>query len=492
MINKSFNKKIVFKVGIKHKMTQKISQAPLAIAQLTNQKIVVLGAGLTGLSCVRYLTKNGLTCSVNDNRDNAVNIDDFKQEFPHTALTLGRWDKTLIASADVLLVSPGIDTSIADIAKQISKNCIVAGDVELYCQNNNTAILAVTGSNGKSTVVSLLAFLGQRLGKKVELGGNIGVPVLEQSHKSLDCLVLELSSFQLETLRSMKAIAATVLNVSDDHLDRHKTLENYAAIKRGIYQQCQTAITNRDDVNTQLVGKAQKSLSFGSDAALDGHFGMLVIDGQRQLMLGSMPLIGVNQLPIAGLHNALNCLAVLALGHSAGWPLDEMLTHLVEFKGLAHRCQLISTYNNVQWINDSKATNVGATFAAIEGLAAMMSEHNNLYVIAGGDGKGADFSPLTNVFSKDVSHVFTLGKDGDEIAAVANKVQIKNSKVTGIEQAINILGNIVKSGDVVLLSPACASIDMFKNFAERGEVFVNAVNKLSGENKIPSLPEENS
>lgn len=472
-------------------MTQKNSQAPLAIAQLTTQKIVVLGAGLTGLSCVRYLAKNGLTCSVNDSRDNAVNIDAFKQEFPHTSLTLGGWDKTLIASADVLLVSPGIDTSVADIAKQIRKNCIVAGDVELYCQNNNTAILAVTGSNGKSTVVSLLAFLGQKLGKKVELGGNIGVPVLEQSQKSLDCLILELSSFQLETLRSMKAIAATVLNVSDDHLDRHKTLENYAAIKRGIYQQCQTAVTNRDDINTQHVGKAQQSLSFGSDVALEGHFGMSVIDGQRQLMFGSMPLISVNQLPIAGLHNALNCLAVLALGHSAGWPLDQMLAHLVEFKGLAHRCQLISTYKNVQWINDSKATNVGATLAAIEGLAAMMSVDNNLYVIAGGDGKGADFSPLINVFSKDVSHVFTLGKDGDEVAAVADKAQIKNSKVTRIEQAINILGNIVKPGDVVLLSPACASIDMFKNFAERGEVFVNAVNKLSGENKTASLSEEN-
>ncbi|TWX56944.1 UDP-N-acetylmuramoyl-L-alanine--D-glutamate ligase [Colwellia hornerae] len=472
-------------------MTQKDSQAPLALAQLTAKKIVVLGAGLTGLSCVRYLAKNGLSCSVNDSRDHAVNINEFQQDFPNTALTLGRWDKKLIASADVLLVSPGIDTSIADIAEQISNHCIVAGDVELYCQNNHTAILAVTGSNGKSTVVSLLAFIGQKLAKKVELGGNIGVPVLEQSHKSLDCLVLELSSFQLETLRSMNAIAATVLNVSDDHLDRHKTLGNYAAIKQGIYQQCQTAITNRDDVNTQLTGNAQQSRSFGSDAALEGDFGMAVIDGQRQLMFGSMPLIGVNQLPIAGLHNALNCLAVLALGHSAGWPLDEMLTHLVEFKGLAHRCQLISTYRNVQWINDSKATNVGATLAAIEGLAAMMSADNNLYVIAGGDGKGADFSPLESVFSKDVSHVFTLGKDGDEVAAIANKAQIKNSKVSSIEVAINTLSNIVKSGDVVLLSPACASIDMFKNFAERGEFFVNAVNKLSLENKTPSLREVN-
>jgi UDP-N-acetylmuramoylalanine--D-glutamate ligase len=467
-------------------MKQQTSQAPLALAQLTTKKIVILGAGLTGLSCVRYLKENDLTCFVNDSRDNAVNVEFFQQEFPKASLTLGGWDKALIASADILLVSPGIDTSIADIADQINENCIVAGDVELYCQNSSTPILAVTGSNGKSTVVSLLSFIGKKLGKSVELGGNIGVPVLEQSKKTLDYLVLELSSFQLETLQSMNAIAATVLNVSDDHLDRHKTLENYIAIKQSIYKQCKTAVINRDDANTHVTDTTKNIISFGIGLASEGHFGLEVIAGKSQLMFGSTPLIAVDELPIAGLHNALNCLAVLALGYSAGWPIKEMLAHMVKFEGLAHRCQLVSKYKNVQWINDSKATNVGATFAAIEGLSAIMSADSNLYIIAGGDGKGADFSPLQSVISKYVAGVYTLGKDGDEVALLAREAQTTSRKVKTIEEAVNALNIIIKSGDIVLLSPACASIDMFKNFAERGNVFVRAIKNISSGNETQS------
>ena len=470
-------------------MKQKTSQTPLALAQLTAKKIVVLGAGLTGLSCVRFLKENGLTCSVNDSRDNAVSVEVFQQEFPKVSLVLGGWDTALIASADILLVSPGIDTSIAIIADAVNENCIVAGDVELYCQNSNTPILAVTGSNGKSTVVSLLAFIGKKLGKNVELGGNIGVPVLEQIQKTIDCLVLELSSFQLETLHSMNAIGATVLNISDDHLDRHKTLENYITIKQSIYNQCQTAVINRDDANTHVVDKNRNIVSFGKGTAAKGHFGLEVIEGKTQLMFGSTALIAVDELPIAGLHNALNCLAVLALGYSADWPIKDMLIHLVKFEGLAHRCQLVSKYKNVQWINDSKATNVGATLAAIEGLAAIMSPDNNLYVIAGGDGKGADFIPLQSVLSKHISQVYTLGKDGNEIALLASKAQTASRKVSSIEEAVKALDHVVKSGDIVLLSPACASIDMFKNFAERGNVFVNAVHAISSNNETQTLGE---
>jgi len=454
-------------------MTKQNTQAPLAIAQLLTQKIVVLGAGLTGLSCVRYLIKNGLNCTVNDSRSNAVSVEAFKSEFPDTTLVLGDWNKTLISSADVLLVSPGIDTSNSNIANQISPHCIVAGDVELYCQNHNTPILAVTGSNGKSTVVSLLAFIGEQLGKSVELGGNIGVPVLEQGEKELDCLVLELSSFQLETLQSMKAIAATVLNVSDDHLDRHKTLENYARIKQNIFPQSQTAIINRDDAYT-TAGAHQNIISFGSDSAKEGDFGLEVIADKVHLMFGSTALIAVNDLPIAGLHNAMNCLSALALGYCAGWPITEMLAHLVKFKGLAHRCQLVSKYNDVQWINDSKATNVGATLAAIAGLSATILPENNLYLIAGGDGKGANFTPLQSVFTEHVAQVYTLGKDGDEIAALVNN----SIKVNTIEAAVCHVNEYVKAGDIVLLSPACASIDMFKNFSERGNVFIDAVKSL--------------
>ena len=467
-------------------MTQKNTQAPLAIAQLTAKKIVVLGAGLTGLSCVRYLIENGLACAVNDSRSNAISVESFEKEFPETTLVLGDWDTALISSADILLVSPGIDTSKSEIANQVSQHCIVAGDVELYCQNHNTPIVAVTGSNGKSTVVSLLAFIGEQLGKRVELGGNIGVPVLEQSEKELDCLVLELSSFQLETLQSMNAIAATVLNVSDDHLDRHKTLENYAKIKQNIYPQCQTAIINRDDTYT-TASSHNNIISFGSDSAKDGSFGLETIAGKVQLMFGSTSLIGVNELPIAGLHNAMNCLAALALGYSAGWPLTGMLEHLINFNGLSHRCQLVSQYNDVQWINDSKATNVGATLAAIAGLSATISPENNLYLIAGGDGKGADFLPLKSVMAKHVAKVYTLGKDGDEIAVLVNNP----IQVNSIEAAVCHVSEYAQAGDVVLLSPACASIDMFKNFAERGKVFIDAVKSLQNGQSIKVIKGRN-
>jgi len=450
-------------------MTQQHSQTPLTIAQLTAKKIVVLGAGLTGLSCVRYLINNGLSCAVNDSRANAVSVESFEAEFPETKLKLGDWNKALIGTADILLVSPGIDTSISDIANQISPHCIVAGDIELYSQNHNTPILAVTGSNGKSTVVSLLAFIGKQLGKRVELGGNIGVPVLEQSEKNLDCLVLELSSFQLETLRSMKAIAATVLNVSDDHLDRHKTLENYAKIKQDIYPQCQTAIINRDDAYTAATHK--NIVSFGNGPAKDGHFGLETISGKVQLMFGSTSLIAVNQLPIAGLHNAMNCLAVLALGYSAGWPLTEMLSHLVKFNGLAHRCQLVSNHNNVQWINDSKATNVGATLAAIAGLSATIAPESNLYLIAGGDGKGADFATLTPYFNKYVKKLVCLGKDSEQISSLIDDAL----KVKTMTEAVCSAFEQAKPGDIVLLAPACSSLDMYANFMARGDDFSQLV-----------------
>jgi UDP-N-acetylmuramoylalanine--D-glutamate ligase len=454
----------------------------LAIANIQNKRIVVLGAGLTGLSCVRFLHKHNIVCSVIDSRENAINRAEFEQEFSGVDLTLGHWDESIISSAEILLVSPGIDTSAIEIKRAINQNCIVAGDVELFCQNNSSPILAITGSNGKSTVVSMLAFIGKSLGYDVELGGNIGVPVLERSAEQLDCLVLELSSFQLETLTSMNAVGATVLNVSDDHLDRHKTLANYAAIKQRIYQQCKTAVVNRDDKLT--LTEQTPYISFGHDEPEIGHFGLAEHESAHQgtetyLMFGQQKLIAVNALPLAGLHNALNSLAVLALGHSIGWSIEEMLNQLVKFKGLAHRCQLVANINNVQWINDSKATNVGATLAAIEGLSQVMPAANKLYLIAGGDGKGADFSPLKQAITNNVSHVFTLGKDGDEIKALSENCPSVNSvSVSSIEEAINAANKLVKPGDVVLLSPACASIDMFKNFMERGQVFINAVQLL--------------
>jgi UDP-N-acetylmuramoylalanine--D-glutamate ligase len=442
------------------------------IATLKNKQILVLGAGLTGMSCVRFLAKHQLACHLNDSRENIINSEEFLQSFPDCSLQLGAWNQALIKNAQVILVSPGIDLAAEGLLEIISSDCQVMGDVELFCQITNKPILAVTGSNGKSTLVSLLAHIGTSLGKNVALGGNIGMPVLEQLSEEIDCYILELSSFQLETLKSMKAVAASVLNVSDDHLDRHLTIENYSAIKQRIFQQCDTAVINRDDklsyshVNLQT----KPTVSFGSNCAQQGEFGLVLEASIYYLTFGDEKLVSLEELPLAGMHNALNYLAALALGHCFGWSIADMVSHFSSFKGLAHRCQRIATTDNITWINDSKATNVGATLAAINGLSSTLVG-NKLILIAGGDGKGADFSPLKESIENVVSYVITLGKDGAEIAQLTKHSQ----QVESLAEAVNLANQHASYGDIVLLSPACASIDMFKNFAQRGEIFTDAV-----------------
>jgi len=473
------------------------------LTDLKHKQILVLGAGITGMSCVRYLSAQGLCFTVNDSRVNPFssnyNEQKFSKDFPTASLHLGKWHQELIAKADIILISPGINSELDEIKLHINTHCQVMGDVELFCQLNQERIkpidiLALTGSNGKSTVVSLLAYLATSLGKNAQLGGNIGQPVLDiltEEKIGLDTnttthvpelLILELSSFQLETLASMQAIATSVLNVSDDHLDRHKTMKNYIQIKQSIYQQGKLAITNRDDITTKTPNEFQPTLSFGSDKPHEDQFGIITDNNQAYLAFGEQRLIALKQLPLAGMHNALNYLTALAFGYSAGWPLNEMVDNLIGFTGLAHRCQRVDSKDNITWINDSKATNVGATIAAINGLAQTLTSEDNtkssLILIAGGDGKGADFSPLIEPLSQYVSHVITLGKDGDGIARlVPNQTNV--SKVTTLIEAVKMAKEHAKEGDIVLLSPACASIDMFKNFSDRGEQFMVAVTQLA-------------
>ncbi len=475
------------------------------LADFKNKQILVLGAGITGMSCVRYLSAQGLFFAVNDSRTQPFSGDyseqQFSDEFPNASLHLGQWHSELITNADIILISPGIDSAISGIAQHISADCRVMGDVELFCLLNNERIiqpdvnpiqiLAVTGSNGKSTVVSLLAYLADSLGVNAQLGGNIGQPVLdiftkETTGENTDIpafLILELSSFQLETLTSMQAIATSVLNVSDDHLDRHQNMENYQRIKQSIYPQGKLAIINRDDDATKSANKSQPVLSFGSDEPTKNQFGVTLVKGKTTLAFAKQNLISLDELPLAGMHNALNYLAALALGYSAGWSISAMVKSLAGFTGLAHRCQKIVSDDGITWINDSKATNVGATIAAINGLAQTLTTENGvkqqLILIAGGDGKGADFTPLIEPLTAHVSQVITLGKDGDRIAQVAQRA----NKVTSLLTAVQKAKSIAKAGDIVLLSPACASLDMFKNFGDRGEQFIAAVEKVSGVSK---------
>jgi len=466
------------------------------LADFKHKQILVLGAGITGLSCARYLSAQGLCFAVNDSRANPFAADyspaQFSEDFPVARLQLGQWHSELISKADIILISPGIDSANDEIAKHISDDCCVMGDVELFCQINNERglnkqvppieLLAVTGSNGKSTVVSLLADLAKNLGVNAQLGGNIGQPVLDVftsiSKKEPELIILELSSFQLETLTSMKAIATSVLNISDDHLDRHLTMANYQKVKQSIYQQGTVAVTNRDDDATKSPNKNQQVLSFGSDKPKANQFGIIKSKGAAYLAFGEQVLISLEELPLAGMHNALNYLAALALGYSAGWSISDMVKHLAKFNGLAHRCQRVASSDKITWINDSKATNVGATLAALNGLSPTLSSSNKLILIAGGDGKGADFNPLLEPLTKHVSAVITLGKDGDKIANLAEPIT-KVIKVTSLSEAVSAGKNIANDGDIVLLSPACASLDMFKNFAQRGEQFMAAVNQLA-------------
>lgn len=463
------------------------------LATFKNKQILVLGAGLTGMSCMRFLASQGLCFAVNDSRAEPFSGEysepQFHLEFPQANLVLGQWDSELIAKAEVILISPGIDPATAAIAQFINADCQLMGDVELFCQLNNERIkpidiLAVTGSNGKSTVVSLLGYLANSLGINSQVGGNIGQPVLDiftslgkqqlpaaTAANVPQLLVLELSSFQLETLNSMQAIATTVLNVSDDHLDRHLSMANYQAIKQGIYAQGHIAVINRDDVATVALNAKQKSISFGSDEPKQGQFGVRALAGKAHLAFGQQNLIALEQLPLAGMHNALNYLAVLALGYCAGWSLTAMVENLAGFTGLAHRCQRFNSKDGITWINDSKATNVGATLAAINGLAQTLSAQQNLILIAGGDGKGADFTPLAKPFERYVSHLITLGKDGDKLA----KLTTKSTPVSDLKAAVLLAKSKANVGDIVLLSPACASIDMFKNYLQRGEQFIAAV-----------------
>ena len=446
--------------------------------QLANKRIVILGIGITGLSCARFLHHHELAFAVNDSRDMPISPGDFKHQFAENTLVLGRWDQALIAQAEVLIVSPGIDINEPTISNAIDKNCDVIGDIELFCRLSDTPIIAVTGSNGKSTVVSMLNYVGNALGYCVQLGGNIGLPVLDQIEQpNVDFIVLELSSFQLETVKSMKALAATVLNVSDDHLDRHNTIDNYSAIKQKIYHNATYALFNRNDSLTQPNSDITQAsqLSFGHDSAQDNNFGLANIDNAPHLMQGSTALCALAELPLQGIHNAVNYLAVLALGKCAGWNISDMLASLMTFKGLAHRCEVIDTTDGIRWVNDSKATNVGATLAAIEGLSPSLQNHK-LILIAGGDGKGADFTPLTQALTQHVDYLITLGKDGRAIASLRLPNQTEQTiHVDSLPAAVALAKKHAVKGDMVLLSPACASLDMFANYVERGVVFIKSV-----------------
>lgn len=435
---------------------------------------LILGLGQTGLAVARYLSAQGQSFSVADTRFNPPGLEDFRQAWPNVSIWLGPLDAKLMSSVSCLVVSPGI--SIADPAIQAaSKEGVeVIGDVELFCRHVQQPILAITGSNAKSTVTSLLGEMAVAAGFKVGVGGNIGLPVLELlTQEETDIYILELSSFQLETTRSLKALGATLLNVSEDHLDRYAGLGDYIFAKQRIYHRCTHAVFNRDDSATfPIHGLKAHQLSFGLGVPKQAEeLGLAELKGQRWLVKGATPLMPASEVPLVGEHGLANVLAAFALGLTAGFSVAAMRTAVINFKALPHRCEWVAQRQGVAYFNDSKATNLGAMLAAVKGLA---KPEVPTWLILGGEGKGQDFSPLLTALNEHIAGVALIGRDAALIADYLPAGLLQKSFVS-LQQALNWLAERAVAGEQVLLSPACASLDQFRSFEERGEVFTQCV-----------------
>lgn len=436
-------------------------------------KYVVVGLGKTGLSCVRFLKHLGCDVAVVDTRAVPPGSHELKAEFPDVAFYSGELDSFDFTSAQELIVSPGLSIRTGSIAKAQAAGVSVAGDIELFCRTVNVPVIAVTGSNGKSTVVTLLGKALEATGLKVKVAGNIGLPVLDAvlAKEDVDVWVLELSSFQLETTHSLRAQVACILNVTEDHMDRYDSLNDYASAKQRIYDGCEIAVYWQEDARTRPVGQAQKMVAFGGSAEKHGRFHVNLANGGL-VMDGDKPVLNSSELRIKGAHNLLNVAAILAILDAFGADYRTVLPVLREFPGLNHRCQWVASSNGVDWFNDSKGTNVGAAEAAIVGLGT--SINGKLVWLAGGDGKGADFSPLRLVVQQHVRHAILFGRDAKLIAASLGDACAVEFVPT-VQDAVVQAAAVAQPGDAVLLSPACASLDQFKNYEDRGDQFVAAV-----------------
>ncbi len=434
---------------------------------------VVVGLGLTGLSCVRFLRSRGFRVAVNDTRDNPPGLSDLRREFPDCEVSLGKLDESLLLQAAEIVASPGVSINEpALLAARMQAGIPVIGDIELFCREASAPIVAITGSNAKSTVTTLVGLMAANAGIRVGVGGNLGTPVLELLQTPADLYVLELSSFQLETTHNLQAAAAVILNISEDHMDRYKNMQEYHRAKLRIFRNCHFYITNRQDpLTVPLLPENVPHSSFGLDMPDMSSWGIIREGGQPWLAHGTEKLMPAADMGIFGEHNMANALAALALGSAVRVPMDAMLRTLREFPGLPHRCQKIGRCGDVVWYNDSKGTNVGATLAAINGLGAAIS--GKVVLIAGGVGKGQDFTLLSPALNEHGRALVLIGEDAARMDRAVT-AGIPREHAASLDEAIAAAKRLALPGDAVLLSPACASFDMFRNYEDRGERFVAA------------------
>ncbi|MEP0203448.1 MAG: UDP-N-acetylmuramoyl-L-alanine--D-glutamate ligase [Halioglobus sp.] len=436
---------------------------------------VVLGLGPTGLSVARYLHARGETFAVADTRQSPPCLKTLQEEMPDVPVFAGNIPSQVLETAGELIVSPGIALDDPVVAIASGAGVPVAGDIDLFAAAATAPIIGITGSNAKSTVTALLGDMAARAGLQCGVGGNLGTPALELLDSQTELYIIELSSFQLERAGALNLEVATVLNLTADHLDRHGSMPRYHQIKHRVFRGANKAVLNLDDTLTiPLVDESVELISWRlREPALNG-FGLRTIDGVEYLCHGFEPVLASSALGLSGRHNIANALAALALGFAAGLPFSAMRLSLENFHGLPHRCERVAELDGVVYVNDSKGTNVGATDAAIRGLG----QDHNVILIAGGQGKGAEFASLAGSVSAHCKHVVLLGE-----AAPQLRLALQDSSpvtvVDSMEAAVLAAAEVASSGDTVLLSPACASFDMFSGYAQRGEAFCAAVAALA-------------
>lgn len=431
---------------------------------------LVIGLGATGRSVIRYLTDQGMPVRALDSRQHPADLDSLKADYPKLRVHCGSLRKKWLDNAKRLIVSPGVAVSIPSIAEQMAAGKDVVGDIELFVRAISQPLVAITGSNAKTTVTTLMGEVAQACGMSPGVGGNIGVPALSLLDNEHDAYILELSSFQLETTYSLSADVACLLNVSQDHLDRYSSFADYLMAKQRIYDNCQVAVWNRDDLATKPDKDVPREITFGShlqaDFRLDKDTNELWHHGQLLLSGESMALTGH--------HNMLNVLAVLAMVEALQWDLATAVEVCKRFTGLPHRCQQIADSGGVRWINDSKATNVGATQAALEGIGGSIA--GKIVLIAGGQGKGQNFSSLARPASQYVRQAVLFGADRADMAEALADVAV--TLVDTMAEAVRVAKDAAQEGDAVLLSPACASFDQYSGFAARGDDFATQMREV--------------
>ncbi|WP_392566787.1 UDP-N-acetylmuramoyl-L-alanine--D-glutamate ligase [Utexia brackfieldae] len=427
-----------------------------------DKNVVIVGLGITGLSCVNYFLSKGVVPRVIDTRSQPPELDNLDKRIQyHVGSLLKEW----LLAADLIVVSPGIALSTPELKAAAEKGIEIIGDIELFCREVNQSpdkkVVAITGANGKTTVTTLVGEILTAAGVKVGIGGNIGLPALSLLEQDNDFYVLELSSFQLETTYSLQANIATILNITEDHMDRYPGgMPEYIQAKQRIYHHAQVCIVNCDDALTLPNGRySDRCIEFGASQ------GDYTLDKNREnFLIQGVPVLNTSLMKLVGLHNYTNALVALAIADKLAITRNVSLSVIRAFNGLPHRFELVHEFKGVRWINDSKATNVGSTETALNSLVCK----GHLYLLLGGDGKAADFSRLIPYLQGNNISVFAFGRDRQLLTSLRPSI---STQTTTMEQAMRQIAEKVQANDVVLLSPACASLDQFKNYMDRGNQF---------------------